>query len=143
MDQPPETSETASIHQATFLDGGKFFSSPVRLQDQSAVGRLDYAVDSIVEQLEDGTYRSVGQPEEPRKTYRSCEFCARRKRRCDGDGVNRCSLCTEKNKGECVYPRKLPRKAKPKSAIQQQRRWASGSTTRPPEPFNLSGGGVV
>ena len=90
MDQSRETSETASIHQATFLDGGKFFSSPVRLQDQSAVGRLDYAVDSIVEQLEDGTYRSVGQPEEPRKTYRSCEFCARRKRRCDGDGVNRC-----------------------------------------------------
>lgn len=25
-----------------------------------------------------------------RNTYKSCDFCAKRKRRCDGDGVNRC-----------------------------------------------------
>lgn len=26
----------------------------------------------------------------PRKNYKSCEFCAKRKRRCDGDGFKRC-----------------------------------------------------
>lgn len=30
------------------------------------------------------------QPQAPRKNYKSCEFCARRKRRCDGDGFKRC-----------------------------------------------------
>lgn len=25
-----------------------------------------------------------------RNTYKSCDFCAKRKRRCDGDGINRC-----------------------------------------------------
>lgn len=34
---------------------------------------------------------STGQhPQAPRKNYKSCEFCARRKRRCDGDGFKRC-----------------------------------------------------
>lgn len=27
-----------------------------------------------------------------RNTYKSCDFCAKRKRRCDGDGINRCRL---------------------------------------------------
>lgn len=35
-----------------------------------------------------------GQESEPRQLlpnkYKSCDFCARRKRRCDGDGVNPC-----------------------------------------------------
>lgn len=39
------------------------------------------------------TVTVVGQPlGAARNTYKSCEFCAKRKRRCDGDGVNRCRL---------------------------------------------------
>ena len=87
-DTRPENPETSSA-LATFTGEEECNSSAAGLQDQAAVGRLDY-VDSTVEELENGPCGRVGQPRVPRKTFKSCEFCAKRKRRCDGDGVNRC-----------------------------------------------------
>ena len=73
-------------------DGKCRSSNAMNLQNLVADGRLSMGITSTVEEeLESGGSRgSVGQPAAPRRTYKSCEYCARRKRRCDGDGVNRC-----------------------------------------------------
>ncbi|CAN0415738.1 unnamed protein product, partial [Ascophyllum nodosum] len=38
-----------------------------------------------------------------RKLRGSCDFCARRKKKCDGNGITRCSLCMAKNQLVCHY----------------------------------------
>ncbi|CAN0095400.1 unnamed protein product, partial [Ectocarpus fasciculatus] len=63
----------------------------------------------------------------PRETYKSCTFCAKRKRACDSRRP-RCSLCVEKNQPHCHYPLKPLRKrasAKPAAA----RRLSSSSSS--------------
>ncbi|CAB1118852.1 unnamed protein product [Ectocarpus sp. CCAP 1310/34] len=63
----------------------------------------------------------------PRHTYKSCTFCAKRKRSCDSRRP-RCSLCIEKNQPHCHYPLKpLPKRAaaKPTAA----RRLSSSSSS--------------
>ncbi|CAN0176773.1 unnamed protein product [Discosporangium mesarthrocarpum] len=42
---------------------------------------------------------------------KSCDLCCSRKRRCDGDGMNPCSLCRTKGT-PCLYSKK-------------ERRWAN------------------
>ncbi|CAM9789924.1 unnamed protein product, partial [Scytosiphon promiscuus] len=39
---------------------------------------------------------------------KSCDFCVRRKRYCDGFGRKRCSFCIEKNQIECHYSIRSP-----------------------------------
>ncbi|CBJ48518.1 conserved unknown protein [Ectocarpus siliculosus] len=61
----------------------------------------------------------------PRQTYKSCTFCAKRKRACDSQRP-RCSLCIEKKQPYCHYPLKpLPKRAAAKPAA--ARRLSSSS----------------
>ncbi|CAN0379077.1 unnamed protein product [Pylaiella littoralis] len=39
---------------------------------------------------------------------KTCDFCVKRKRPCDGLGFKRCSLCIAKNQPECRYSHRLP-----------------------------------
>ncbi|CAN0452460.1 unnamed protein product, partial [Ascophyllum nodosum] len=51
----------------------------------------------------------------PRRLRKSCDFCTKRKRKCDGNGVNRCSLCVEKQQPVCHYSVCLQTGPKPQS----------------------------
>ncbi|CAM9541539.1 unnamed protein product, partial [Ascophyllum nodosum] len=51
-----------------------------------------------------------------RRLRGSCDACTRRKRKCDGDGVRRCSLCVAKNEPLCHYSVRLPAGKKPQSS---------------------------
>ncbi|CAM9686610.1 unnamed protein product, partial [Ectocarpus sp. 12 AP-2014] len=63
----------------------------------------------------------------PRQTYKSCTFCAKRKRACDSQRP-RCSLCIEKKQPSCHYPLKpLPKRAAAKPAA--ARRLSSTSSS--------------
>lgn len=91
MNQQPEHAELASTPgpvtgvvgscvkgpPAATVDG-QFCSSTVGLTAATTLG------------LDDAS-KSTRQPQEPRYN-KSCEFCAKRKRRCDGDGLKRCRL---------------------------------------------------
>eukprot|EP00903_Cladosiphon_okamuranus_P014222 g13213.t1 len=46
-------------------------------------------------------------PVKGRRLRGSCDFCTKRKRKCDGDGVNRCSFCIAKNQPNCHYSVRL------------------------------------
>ncbi|CAM9748894.1 unnamed protein product [Scytosiphon promiscuus] len=77
-------------------------------------------------------------PRPARETYKSCDFCAKRKRKCSG-GVPRCSLCIEKKQPHCHY--QLKPSVKARSAKQPAPRWGSSSSTATPS-FSDPYGGV-
>ncbi|CAN0443019.1 unnamed protein product [Pylaiella littoralis] len=66
-------------------------------------------------------------PTPVRETYKSCVFCAKRKRKCSGD-LPRCSLCIEKKQPYCHYQPKPQRAAK---AAAVRRRASSSSSSTP------------
>ncbi|CAM9350282.1 unnamed protein product, partial [Ectocarpus sp. 8 AP-2014] len=47
---------------------------------------------------------------------RSCDFCNGRKKKCDGDGVNRCSYCINKKNPHCIYSPRRPQKPRARKA---------------------------
>ncbi|CAN0391286.1 unnamed protein product [Pylaiella littoralis] len=62
-----------------------------------------------------------------RETYKSCDFCAKRKKKCSGD-LPRCSLCIEKNQPYCHYQLKPPTKRRAANHLSPQRPSTSSST---------------
>ncbi|CAM9535570.1 unnamed protein product, partial [Sphacelaria rigidula] len=79
---------------------------------------------------------SSGEPVPGRKTSPSttrpvrlrsaCDFCTKRRRKCDGDGVRPCSLCKAKNRPSCHYSVRLP------TGPRRNANDAAASTRNPP-----------
>ncbi|CAM9691341.1 unnamed protein product, partial [Ectocarpus sp. 6 AP-2014] len=72
---------------------------------------------------------------------RSCDFCNGRKKKCDGDGVNRCSYCINKKNPHCIYSPRRPQKPRARKVPAAPTPTTSTTTTTTIAPTTSRGGG--
>ncbi|CAN0144471.1 unnamed protein product [Ectocarpus sp. 12 AP-2014] len=73
---------------------------------------------------------------------RSCDFCNGRKKKCDGDGVNRCSYCINKKNPHCIYSPRRPQKPRARKAPAAPTPTTSTTTIISPTTSRGGGGGA-
>eukprot|EP00903_Cladosiphon_okamuranus_P014230 g13219.t1 len=84
-----------------------------------------------------GNSKKQASEKKPPTIRKSCDFCNGRKKRCDGDGVRRCSYCIAKNNPDCIYsPRKpqRPRTRKQPTPATPPTATSPSTTATPPSP---------
>ncbi|CAM9429896.1 unnamed protein product, partial [Scytosiphon promiscuus] len=60
---------------------------------------------------------------------KSCDFCNKRKKKCDGDGIKRCSYCVAKNNPHCIFSPRRPQKPRARNGTPATAASASPAAT--------------